>query len=367
MTVFGWDASHYDGLLTPSILARAKGEGIGFFTHKIAEGLGDTEGTNDDTALAAARSAGIEFLGGYLVPRSGPSVSAQVDRWLVLADAGEGWWRSYPGWFWQVDLERWPYDDVRASVGVEAAQLLHDRTGKWTILYASHGQYRESLGAWGGPLWNAHYTSRVADRFDQMYPGDIWRPALDANTAGGWAAYSGREPTFLQFTDRATIAGLTTCDANAYRGTTEQLRALISGTTTSSRGDDDMQIYGEVPAGVAFQADAASNWAAKDAAGVLGTAHALPVPIPSVGRGAGDWGDAWLYLAAVAKITLRVGFIREGGAPPVWSDFTLDLGTSSGPVAIPAGTTQLLIGRKATAGQPDDVPARWHVQYKPKG
>lgn len=234
MTVFGWDASHYDGLLTPSILARAKGEGVGFFTHKIAEGLADTEGTNDDTALGAARSAGIEFVGGYLVPRSSPSVSAQVDRWLQLADAGEGWWRGYPGWFWQVDLERWQYDDVAASVGVEAARQLRDRTGRWTILYASHGQYGDSLSGWDGPLWNAHYTGRAAARIDQMYPGDAWRPVLRPNVLGGWAPYSGREPTILQYTSSATIAGLSTCDANAYRGDIAQLRALIQGQATGA-------------------------------------------------------------------------------------------------------------------------------------
>lgn len=237
MTIFLWDASHYDGTLTPSILRGARAEGIAGFTHKIAEGLNDTEGTHDDTALAAARDAGIEFIGGYLVPRSNASVTAQVDYWLRLADAGEPWWRNFPGWFWQVDLERWSYDNVPASVGIAAAQQLRARTGRWVILYASHGQYGDQLTGWNGPLWNAHYTSRAAGSVTAMYPGDNWMPSLGGGL-GGWAAYSGRAPTFLQYTSSATIAGLTTCDASAFRGDARQLRALIEGGTIMVTFDD---------------------------------------------------------------------------------------------------------------------------------
>jgi hypothetical protein len=237
----GIDASHYDGTLTRQILARAKAEGIAFFTHKIAEGLSDTEGAHDDTALAAARDAGIGLLGGYVVPRSSAShatVAAQVDRWLALADAGEPWWRTWPGWFWQVDLERWSYDNVPAAVGVAAALELRRRTGRWTILYASHGQYPDGLGDWiaaGGPLWNADYTGRPVGGFQAMYPGDSWQPLHGTGTAawrGGWAPYGDpkkpKKPTILQYTSSATIAGLTTCDANAYCGSLDQLTSMIT-------------------------------------------------------------------------------------------------------------------------------------------
>lgn len=227
MTLFGWDASHFDGLLSTAILTQARAEGITFFTHKIGEGLQDTEGGNDDTALAAAKTAGIEFIGGYLIPRSNASVSEQVNYWLHLVELGEPWWRTFPGWFWQIDLERWSYDNVPASVGIAAAQLLRARTGRWTVLYASHGQYGDQLVGWDGPLWNADYTSRTVAGFAAMYPGDTWTPLHDT-WQGGWAPYSGREPTVLQYTSSATIAGLTTCDANAFRGTLADLRKLIT-------------------------------------------------------------------------------------------------------------------------------------------
>jgi hypothetical protein len=230
MSVYGWDCSHYDGTLTRAIMSRARSEGIAFVTHKIGEGTGYDD-PGDLTALAAARDAGIEFVGGYFVPRSGSSVAAQVDACVRLADRDEPWWRTFPGWFWQVDLERWSYDNVPASVGIAFAKELRARTGRWTVLYASHGQYGNALTGWDGPLWNAHYVSHAAAGFAAMYPGDGWKPKSDA-FAGGWSAYSGKEPTFLQYTSSATIAGLTTCDANAFRGSAADLRALIKGGGT---------------------------------------------------------------------------------------------------------------------------------------
>jgi hypothetical protein len=229
MSVFIWDTSHFDGPISRAQMAQAKAQGIVSVTAKIAEGLSDTEGTHDDTTLAAARDAGIEFVGGYGIPRSNASVADQVAYLIRLADAGEPWWRDFPGWYWQVDLERWPYDAVSATVGVEYAKRLRDATGRWVILYASHGQYGDSLTGWDGPLWNADYTSHAAAGFAAMYPGDAWAP-LHGSWRGGWATYSGQQPTFLQFTSSATIAGLTTCDASAFRGTTADLRALITGT-----------------------------------------------------------------------------------------------------------------------------------------
>lgn len=228
MTLFGWDASHYDGTLSTAILSRAKAEGIAFFTHKIGEGT-SYDDPGDATALACAKAAGIEFIGGYFVPRSVGTVAAQVSYLLALADRDEPWWRNFPGWFWQVDLERWSYDDVPASVGIAFAQELQRRTGRWVILYASHGQYSNLLTAWSGPLWNAHYTSGAAGGVAAMYPGDNWKPT-SGGFVGGWGSYSGREPTILQYTSSATIAGLTTCDANAFRGTAADLRRMIEGT-----------------------------------------------------------------------------------------------------------------------------------------
>lgn len=243
MTLYLWDQSHYDGVITRAILTRARAEGVFGITHKIGEGIGGDD-PQDATALAAGRDVGMEALGGYHVVRSGP-VAPQVDALLGLANRDEPWWSTFPGWFWQADLERWSYDNVPASTGVAFAKLLRERTQRQVFLYASHGQYADQLAAWDGPLWNADYASRPAGTAAAMYPGDTWQPQHQG-WVGGWAPYSGQSPTILQYTSSAVIAGLTTCDANAYRGTRDQLLALIrpgGGTgTVPSGGTDDMEL-----------------------------------------------------------------------------------------------------------------------------
>jgi Glycosyl hydrolases family 25 len=228
MTLFLWDQSHFDGVITRDIMVRAKVEGIVGVTHKIGEGTGGDD-LQDGTALAAARGAGIEFIGGYHVVRSGP-VGSQVDELLFLADRDEPWWHDFPGWFWQADLERWSYDNVPAATGVAFAQLLRQRTGRQVLLYASRGQYGDSLTGWDGPLWNANYPSSRLAPFKDLYPGD---------NGPGWVRYSGQMPLFWQYASSATIAGLSTCDANAYRGTVDQLRNLINRAGDSDVNDTE--------------------------------------------------------------------------------------------------------------------------------
>lgn len=256
MTLFGWDASHYDGRLSVGILARSRAEGITFFTHKVAEGLSDTEGSLDDTALLAAATSGVPFVGGYFVPRSKYSPADQVAYWVRTLNAGEPWWRTHGGWFNQIDLERWAYDAVPASVGVECAHRMEVATGRQSILYASHGQYGEQLRGWDGPLWNADYTARPPGGFASMYPGDTWAPA-HGSWKGGWSAYSGKAPAILQYTSSAVIAGLTTCDANAFRGTVADFAQMVGVTspapiTPTQAKDDDMAILARGSDGVTY-------------------------------------------------------------------------------------------------------------------
>jgi hypothetical protein len=219
MTLFGWDASHYDGVLTRDIMARAKREGIAFFTHKIGEGY-----INDDpldgTCLAAARDVGIQFLGGYFIPHQGQDPARLVTRCIQLADKDEPWWRNFPGWFWQCDAERWATGDQVTPREIKAfCDDLHKRTGKLVICYASRGMYANTLQGLGHPLWNAAYGTNPVGQFKSIYPGD---------SGTGWRAYSGQTPVFWQYGSRATIAGLTTCDANAFRGSMEDLEYLIT-------------------------------------------------------------------------------------------------------------------------------------------
>jgi GH25 family lysozyme M1 (1,4-beta-N-acetylmuramidase) len=227
----------FDGKLTVAIMRRAKIEGISFFTHKIGEGL-----LNDDpldgTCLAAARDAGIEILGGYYIPHEGLSPAAQADRCIQLADRDEPWWRTFPGWFWQVDAERWTSTDQVTKQEIQAfADRLATRTRKTVIVYASRGQYGNALKGLTYRLWNAAYPSSRQAPFKSLYPGD---------NGAGWVQYSGQTPVFWQYASSATIAGLTTCDANAFRGTEQDLYELIGGGPVAISDDDLIRIFNTV-------------------------------------------------------------------------------------------------------------------------
>jgi GH25 family lysozyme M1 (1,4-beta-N-acetylmuramidase) len=220
MTEYGWDTSHFDGIITLPRAKQAKAEGIVFATAKISENA-NYDDPADGTNLRNFRDAGIKVLGGYHVVRTSGSTQEQVDYHLSLLDRDEPWWRDFPGFFHQVDLELWGYDNVSAAKGIEFGKLLKKESGRLTVMYASHGQYGERLRAWApDPLWNANYPSSRRAPFKSLYPGDDFR---------GWDPYSGQVPTFLQYASSATIAGMTTCDANAFRGTFDELYSLITG------------------------------------------------------------------------------------------------------------------------------------------
>jgi hypothetical protein len=168
-----------------------------------------------------------KLVGAYAVTYTSGS-HQQDELTMRQADQVCPWWRTFPGWWWMEDLERWPSDAVPADLGIAIARELEAASGRRCSLYASHGQYGDQLRAWTGPLVNADYTGRPAGGFRQMYPGDDWRPD-HGSWNGGWSAYSGREPDLLQFTSKATVGGLTTCDVSAFRGTYDQLYALLTG------------------------------------------------------------------------------------------------------------------------------------------
>jgi GH25 family lysozyme M1 (1,4-beta-N-acetylmuramidase) len=217
MTIFGTDLSHYDGALNRAFFVRAAAEGIAFVTHKLGEGLGG-EDVTQGTALAAARDAGIQILGGYWFLHGNLDPAAEARACVARADADEPWWRDFPGWVWQADAETSSTGlPTRAHVKAFADELA-SATGRVVLVYASHGMYGDSLTGLGHRLWNANYPTGRQAPFRDLYPGDSY---------AGWDPYSGQTPVIAQYSSAATIAGHTTCDVNAYRGTVEDLLTLI--------------------------------------------------------------------------------------------------------------------------------------------
>ena len=215
MTVFGWDASDYDWDRGSMDYAAAKRDGIVFATHKATEGT-SVQHEHFGDAMRRAKAAGIPVLGAYHVVRTG-NIPAQVSYYLARLDAVVPWWRSFPYWIHQVDVEIWPYDRVSAATGKAFAVELRSRgVPGWIVIYASQGQYGDQLKTAGFPLWNANYGDNPAEHYTAAYPGD---------KSSRWSAGY----TLLQYGSKTKIGTQPTCDADAYRGTLGQLKALIGG------------------------------------------------------------------------------------------------------------------------------------------
>lgn len=239
MNQFLWDASAWDWPRGPMDLVTAKKEGIVGFSHRGTIGtiykdpyLGN--------GITRALDSGIEVLGAYMVPRTpgnngNKPLGEQVDFFLAYLNQQVPWWHSWPYWFFQVDSEKWGADSVSISLGFEACQLLSRITKKRVIHYAPKWAYGNTIPG-KEPLWASHYVAESGN-FKTIYPGDSF---------AGWSPYSNRTPVFLQYSDKATIAQQSPCDANAFRGTLAELKKFIGGDgPTVTYAPDDLKIVQE--------------------------------------------------------------------------------------------------------------------------
>jgi hypothetical protein len=215
MTIFGWDMSHFDA---PSI-GTALAEGIKFVTHKAGGDATDAElpawwaGVKDlDPSLC--------LLGAYWVLYPGNPVG-RADAFIARLDAACPGWRDRP-FLLQADCEEWNGNPAtvpnRTEVGAFFDRLVSRMPKLRPIVYAPKWVYGDRLTGLGFPLWASSYVTGVGG-FRGLYPGD-------GNSR--WGPYSGQTPEILQYTSSATIGGQTTCDANAYRGTLEELIHLAA-------------------------------------------------------------------------------------------------------------------------------------------
>jgi hypothetical protein len=235
--IFAWDASDYDYNrgARPSHVAAAAIEGVRIFTHKATEHAtnGVFRHVHMGEMLAAARDAGIPFLAPYVVVRSGVPVATQAATAIAFVREQAPWWFAFPGRFWQVDQEKWPYDNVAADLGEALAVELERQTGTPALLYASHGQYGNSLPG-TRPLWNANYNYSGASRPFKVQWADVER-----SPSTGFAPYSGRTPILLQYASDAVIGGTAPSDASVFRGTAAQFAALIGAATPAPPPDPE--------------------------------------------------------------------------------------------------------------------------------
>jgi hypothetical protein len=283
VTVFLRDMSHYDG---NESLAGFVGT-----THKITEG---TSFVDPEFArrLNAYHAAGVKVLGSYHVLHTG-SLAGQLDHWLSTLDALTPWWRAFPGFIMQIDAERWATDNVSPDTVKSFARLLVGGAPGYKVTYASRGQYGNGLAGIATDLWNAAYRSAT-------YPGD---------NAADWAPYSGKTPVLWQYTD-------TPYDKNAYRGSLNELLALIGGTVNTSQETS--------PGHTEQLAAAIQNRIFNEQTALYGTPAASDKPgggAPGTGGRFGALEQAVADLTtAVAALTAKVDALAQ---PPLVGDLTV--------------------------------------------
>ena len=236
MTLYGWDASDFDWPRGPMDLAAARADGITWATHKATEGT-SVRHVHTGDFVNRARAAGFEFIGTYHVVRTG-NVNAQVAYYLGYLDQVCPWWRTFPGWIHQIDLELWSYDPVSAQTGLAFARALIAAQPAFVVMYASRGQYGAGLAGCPAPLWNAAYGTNPAVHYPDAYRGD---------GSANWAPYSGIAPAFWQYGSQLRIGTQPGADCSAYRGSVADLRSLITRNGEPNMSAQVLVRYADAP------------------------------------------------------------------------------------------------------------------------
>jgi hypothetical protein len=223
---------------SPSI-GDAIAEGFSFFTHKAG---GDESGPDPELAPWWQSVKGTDpaeaLLGTYWVPRPDmyPNPVSEAQRWLDTIDRICTGWRNRPHAL-QIDAERWPAGDRTkpspSYINILGSTLRAKMPKLMPIVYASAGQYGNTLAGLKFPFWNANYPSSMTGPASSIYRH------VGGDSGPGWVPYSGQTPAIWQFTSSATIAGQTTSDANAFRGTLAQLTALVAPGWSDMLDDND--------------------------------------------------------------------------------------------------------------------------------
>ncbi|MFB7719327.1 glycoside hydrolase family 25 protein [Nocardia sp. NPDC056100] len=212
MTIFGIDISNNNG--ADIDLTEVASEGFGFVFAKVTEGDYFVDATWP-AYRDAARANGL-LLAGYHYLRADCDVQAQAELFLEhLGDAPA-----------MVDFEANSGD---MSTFWDFVNAVNDRGHRISLSYIPRWYWqqigRPDLSRVPG-LIQSSYVSGVGYAAE-LYPGDV---------SPNWNGFGDRTVDLLQFTDSAFVAGHHV-DANAFRGTADELRQLLGLTTSTTKGD----------------------------------------------------------------------------------------------------------------------------------
>lgn len=191
-------------------------------THKAGGDANDAELAAWWSALKPHRDKVL--LGAYWVLYPG-NPTGRADAFLARLDSQCPGWRDGP-FILQLDCEIWNGNpdtqpdllEIKTACNRLAAKMPKLRP----IVYASAGQYSSTLRGLDYPLWNARYPVSAVSTASDLYA------RASGDTGSGWNAFSGQVPAVWQFSSSATALRQTTCDVNAFRGTLDELTALVA-------------------------------------------------------------------------------------------------------------------------------------------
>lgn len=212
MTIFGIDISHHQ----PDIdLQRVKNEGFQFVIARVGQGAGGQYSTTrdrawvrhrDETRRVGLRLCAYWYIGNIISPSDNASLCESWigDKSIPVAldfEAGSG----------NVAFYRQTLDAFKAR----GFRVPMSYIPKW---------YWQQVGSSPldglPPLWYSKYVNGTGYA-SSLYPGD---------NSSWWTGYGGLPVVMSQFTSSAKVANYTLVDANAFKGTLQELDALLYGT-----------------------------------------------------------------------------------------------------------------------------------------
>ena len=192
-------------------------QGFAGMCHKVSEG-NYYEDPYWPAVLQACQQNDIPCLGFHYLTTDDPASQIQT------------WWAAGGGGNCMFDFEANSgtfanYQSVAASFTAAGITVNVGYIPQW---------YWESVG--GGDL------SGVPHLVSSAYPdGAGYASTVYANSGGdsgdGWVSYGNATPTCWQFTDSASICGISPVDCNAFKGTPEELAAIFNGGTVTQAED----------------------------------------------------------------------------------------------------------------------------------
>lgn len=187
-------------------IEQVRAEGFDFMAVKVSQGTTTYPGID---WLHRGTACGLLSIGYHYLDDGNPDGQARTFAGQ-LAVAG------VPG---MLDIEQGSGDINNVRAFLNACQV-HGADVR--LLYFPHWYWQDHIGSPDltglPPLWASSYVGGSG------YASNLYTGVSDSH----WTGYGGGNVEILQFTDQALVAGQR-IDADAYRGTREQLAALIGG------------------------------------------------------------------------------------------------------------------------------------------